>query len=428
MVTAGVALTVAGHRRRSGHRGPGTLAAWPDPLLPRGDRGRAAAGVRARRQGRPRTGRSTRASPTASRPRSATSGSPGDHGTRICRSQGRSPWASRRHASAAGTATCSLDSHNALYFSDLQGLTNISDSVSRDGGRTWSTNCAGAGRTRPDDRMWFAGTGSLAKHNLILYQDYDVVGGITTSGEQRAGGDGVHRRDHVPSGGRTRRHRAATAWASPSRTASPATRASLATRSSTRRTATSSSPTRRWRAERRAGVRVSEGTITAGARPRPRPGPRAQTWTALRLVAKPLTAAHVRGQERPPEEIAGENFATIARDSAGYLYVTFTAGPIDHGQELGPNFGALTRPEQIYVVHSLSRHSGRQSVEAEMVSAAERISGTGLSSGHQHLPVDHGGLERPSGGGLVPHRARSEREGRSAPAAREPARSTAPRA
>ncbi len=30
--------------------------------------------------------------------------------------------------------------------------------------------------------MWFAGTGSLAKHNLILYQDFDVVAGSEPSG------------------------------------------------------------------------------------------------------------------------------------------------------------------------------------------------------------------------------------------------------
>src|SRR5947209_2004834 len=55
-----------------------------------------------------------------------------------------------------GDSDLFLDSHNALYFSDLQGLTNISNSVSQNGGRTWSTNCAGAPNT-PDDRMWFTG-------------------------------------------------------------------------------------------------------------------------------------------------------------------------------------------------------------------------------------------------------------------------------
>jgi hypothetical protein len=69
-----------------------------------------------------------------------------------------------------------VDPGNALYFSDLQGLTNITNSKSTDGGATWTTNCAGAPNT-PDDRMWFTGTGSSAGNNLVLYQDYDVAAG-----------------------------------------------------------------------------------------------------------------------------------------------------------------------------------------------------------------------------------------------------------
>ena len=67
-----------------------------------------------------------------------------------------------------------------------------------------------------------------------------------------------------------------------------------------------------------------------------------------------------------PEELAGENFASIARDSAGYLYVTFTAGPVDHASSSDPNFGALSAPEQIYVVHSLEP-AGRRSLGAHLV-------------------------------------------------------------
>src|SRR5690242_8182022 len=74
-----------------------------------------------------------------------------------------------------------LDSQNALYFSDLQGLTNITNSMSTDGGATWNTNCAGADNT-PDDRMWFAGTGSAAGGNLNLYQDYDAVDSALPNG------------------------------------------------------------------------------------------------------------------------------------------------------------------------------------------------------------------------------------------------------
>ena len=87
-----------------------------------------------------------------------------------------------------------LDSGNALYFSDLQGLTNISNSMSTDGGATWTTNCAGAPNT-PDDRMWFAGTGSSAGDNLVLYQDYDATSTSASGGNQlveTVSTDGTH--------------------------------------------------------------------------------------------------------------------------------------------------------------------------------------------------------------------------------------------
>src|SRR5207248_846577 len=87
-----------------------------------------------------------------------------------------------------------LDSKNALYFSDLQGLTNISNSMSTDGGATWATNCLGAPNT-PDDRMWFAGTGSSADGNLTLYQDYDATTALPSGGNQlveSVSHDGTH--------------------------------------------------------------------------------------------------------------------------------------------------------------------------------------------------------------------------------------------
>jgi len=79
-----------------------------------------------------------------------------------------------------------LDAMDALYFSDLQGLTNISNSMSTDGGAHFTTNCLGAPNT-PDDRMWFAGTGSFADKNLTLYQDYDATG-TAAQRRQPAGG------------------------------------------------------------------------------------------------------------------------------------------------------------------------------------------------------------------------------------------------
>ncbi len=99
-----------------------------------------------------------------------------------------------------------LDSGNALYFSDLQGLTNISNSMSTDGGATWTTNCVGAPNT-PDDRMWFAGTGSTAGNNLTLYQDYDAVDSALPNGGNQlvetVSHDGTHFTPVVNSAGLT---------------------------------------------------------------------------------------------------------------------------------------------------------------------------------------------------------------------------------
>ena len=95
------------------------------------------------------------------------------------------------------------------------------------------------------------------------------------------------------------------------------------------------------------GVAVAEGKITPGT-------PTTATWTESPNLDAALCAdASCVDSNGNPEELAGENFASIARDSAGYLYVTFTAGPVDHASSSDPNFGALTAPEQIYVVHSL---------------------------------------------------------------------------
>lgn len=235
-----------------------------------------------------------------------------------------------------------LDPAGALYFSDLQGLTNISNSVSTDGGATWSTNCAGAPNT-PDDRMWFTGTGSLAGGNLTLYQDYDVVASPT--GNQlvetvshdgttftpvlntNPGSDcaGVALHDCVTGN----------EGISGNQVVDPATGNVYIAHTTTN--GSSGTP----------GVQVSEGRITPGT-------PTTARWTeSPNLDAALCPDASCVDSSGNPEEIAGENFASIARDAAGYLYVAFTAGSLDHGSSSDPNFGALTAPEQIYVVHSL---------------------------------------------------------------------------
>ena len=271
-----------------------------------------------------------------------------------------------------------LDPGNALYFSDLQGLTNITNSVSSDGGASWSTNCAGAPNT-PDDRMWFAGTGSLAGGNLNLYQDFDVVAGSAQNQGNAlvetwsnngttfqpvlnpgAGSDcvGIAIQDCVTGN----------EGISGNQVVDPATGNVYIAHTTLNGNTSGGTP----------GVQVSEGAITPGSPP-------TASWTESPNLDGALcpdkTCVDGNGNA---EEIAGENFATIARDSAGYLYVTFTAGPLDHASANDPNFGALTAPEQIYVVHSLEPAGADPSKLTW--SAPQRITGTGASAGTNTFP------------------------------------------
>ena len=260
-----------------------------------------------------------------------------------------------------------LDPGNALYFSDLQGLTNISNSVSTDGGATWSTNCVGSPNT-PDDRMWFTGTGSLAGGNLNLYQDYDVVAGA--GGNQLVetiSHDGTTFTPVVNTSPGTdcvgvALHDCVTGneGISGNQVVDPATGDVYIAHTTTN--GSSGTP----------GVQVSEGKITPGS-------PTTATWTeSPNLDAALCPDASCVDSSGNPEEIAGENFASIARDSAGYLYVAFTAGPLDHANSSDPNFGALTAPEQIYVVHSLEPTGAAPS--ALTWSAPQRITSAGTNT------------------------------------------------
>ncbi len=116
--------------------------------------------------------------------------------------------------------------------------------------------------------MWFAATGSLAGHNLRLYQDFDQT---ETGGDpnnlasnqlvETVSNDGLTFRPVVnpaAAGGNC-------AGAGPRSTASPTTKASRATRSSIRPPATCTSRTRRpTRATGPPVVQVSEGKISLG--------------------------------------------------------------------------------------------------------------------------------------------------------------------
>jgi hypothetical protein len=113
------------------------------------------------------------------------------------------------------------------------------------------------------------------------------------------------------------------------------------------------------------GVQVSEGKITTG-----------HVVTAKWTESPNLDAAlcaHPSCVDSAgnAEAIAGENFASIARDTAGYLYVTFTEGHLDTA-------GNLTAPEQVYVVHSLAPAPADPS--KVRWSAPKRVSGQGTNT------------------------------------------------
>ena len=127
------------------------------------------------------------------------------------------------------------------------------------------------------------------------------------------------------------------------------------------------------------GVAVSEGKITPGS-------PSTATWAdSPNLDASLCPDPSCVDSSGNPEELAGENFASIARDSAGYLYVTFTAGPVDHASSSDPNFGELTAPEQIYVVHSLEPATMTDPSKVTW-SAPTQITGSGISAGTNTFP------------------------------------------
>jgi hypothetical protein len=271
-----------------------------------------------------------------------------------------------------------LDSNNALYFSDLQGLTNISNSMSTDGGATWSTNCAGAPNT-PDDRMWFAGTGSSAGANLTLYQDYDAVDSALPNGGNQlvetVSHDGTHFTPVLNSAGLTSGCTGADVncvtdneGISGNQVVDPTTGNVFIAHTTVNGNSAGGA----------VGVQVSEGKITPGTTT-------SAVWSeSPNLDASLCPDATCVDAGGNPEELAGENFASIARDSAGYLYVAFTAGPLDHASSSDSNFGALTQPEQIYVVHSLQPAGADPSTLTW--SAPTPITGTGASAGTNTFP------------------------------------------
>src|SRR5437588_12987241 len=73
-----------------------------------------------------------------------------------------------------GDSSLAVDTANRLYFVDLQGLTDVSNSVSSDQGATWLSTCNAANNAGVD-RPWVTAFGD-PQNGGALYQTVDQVG------------------------------------------------------------------------------------------------------------------------------------------------------------------------------------------------------------------------------------------------------------
>ncbi|MDQ1695243.1 MAG: hypothetical protein QOJ03_596, partial [Frankiaceae bacterium] len=81
-----------------------------------------------------------------------------------------------------GDTEFALDKKGDIFFSDLQNLTNLSNSVSTDHGATFQTQCVSVTNT-PVDRMWYAVHGNLGDPDFAIYEEYDaVLSGLNVNG------------------------------------------------------------------------------------------------------------------------------------------------------------------------------------------------------------------------------------------------------
>src|SRR6266576_1399675 len=89
-----------------------------------------------------------------------------------------------------GDSAVAVDTANRLYFADLQGLTNVSNSVSSDQGATWLTTC-NATNDVGVDRPWIA-TFKDPQNGGALYQTVDQIGQCVGACEQKMGQVGAN--------------------------------------------------------------------------------------------------------------------------------------------------------------------------------------------------------------------------------------------
>jgi hypothetical protein len=82
-----------------------------------------------------------------------------------------------------GDTEFALDKKGDIFFSDLQNLTNLSNSVSTDHGATFQTQCVSVPNS-PVDRMWYAVHGNLGDPDFAIYEEYDgVVSGLNVNAD-----------------------------------------------------------------------------------------------------------------------------------------------------------------------------------------------------------------------------------------------------
>jgi hypothetical protein len=84
-----------------------------------------------------------------------------------------------------GDSGLAVDTANRLYFVDLQGLTDVSNSVSADQGASWLSTCNAANATGVD-RPWIAAFGD-PQNGGALYQTVDQTGQCIGACDQSLG-------------------------------------------------------------------------------------------------------------------------------------------------------------------------------------------------------------------------------------------------
>jgi hypothetical protein len=237
-----------------------------------------------------------------------------------------------------GDTELQLDTNGTIFFSDLQGLTNLSNSVSTDHGATFTTNCAAVPNT-PVDRMWYAHTGTLAGGNLKIYEEYDAVASslpstqnqlvetvstdglaflplVNTNAASDCLGFGaancVNDNEGLPG----------------NQIVDPASGDIFITHTAPGSASTGAPQ-----------VIVERGHVTAGP-------PDTVTWTHIGPINGALcpdpSCVDSGGN---PEDVGAENFPVIAEDKGHTFYVAFASAPVDSS-------GTQTAPEQIYVSSS----------------------------------------------------------------------------